>query len=101
MTKKFDPTDREQQILTEALRQARAHGYQNIQRAAIADALGIAHSLVNRYFGTMSTLRRDVMRAAVRTECLAVIAQGIALRDRHALKAPPALRERAIASLRP
>jgi AcrR family transcriptional regulator len=99
MTKRFDPTDRQEQILTEALRQARALGYQNIQRAAIADALGVAHSLVNRYFKTMPDLKRQVMRAAVRTECLPVIAQGIALKDRHALKAPPALRERAIASL--
>jgi hypothetical protein len=37
----------------------------------------------------MPQLQKAVMRAAVARECLKVIAQGLAIQDKHALKAPP------------
>jgi hypothetical protein len=43
----------------------------------------------------MSALRREIMREAVRVECLAVVAQGLAVRDPHAMAAPAELRQRA------
>jgi hypothetical protein len=74
-------------------------GYTRITRDAVAQHLGISSSLIPHHMGTMEEFRRKVMREAVRVECLPVIAQGIATRDRHALKAPPELRARALQSL--
>lgn len=101
MTSKLHPDERKAQILAAALVIAAKSGYQNVQRKALAEKCGVAESLVNRYFKTMPELKRDVMRAAVREKCLAVIAQGLAMHDRQALKAPEALRKAAAASLKP
>ena len=73
--------------------------YVRITRDEIAKKAGIPSSLVAYHCGTMADLRRDIMREAVRVENLAVIAQGLAARDRHALKADEALRRRALDSL--
>lgn len=70
-----------------------------ITREGIARAAGVSDALVTYHLGTMADLRRAVMREAVRAECLPVIAQGITARDRHALKAAPELRQKALASL--
>lgn len=73
--------------------------YVRITRDEIAKKAGIPSSLVAYHCGTMADLRRDIMREAVRVENLAVLAQGLAARDRQALKAPEELRQRAIQSL--
>lgn len=101
MTTKLKPKDRKAQILDVAVEQAEKRGYQNIERQHVADAAGISPGLVSKYFGTMPDLKRSVMRAAVKNECLPVIAQGLALKDKQATKAPEALQLRALASLRP
>lgn len=100
MSNRLEPKQRSAQILDAAIEVAVKHGYQNIQRKTVADAAGVAESLVSKYFGTMPDLKRDVMRAAIRTRCLAVIAQGLAMKDRHALKAPEELRQQALATLK-
>lgn len=96
---KLDKRERITQILTSALTLSTEHGYQNVTRDQIAERAGVSSSLVPHYMGTMTELRRKIMREAVRTGCLAVIAQGLALRDRVALKAPEELRAAAVASL--
>lgn len=73
--------------------------YQRITREQIARSAGIPPSLIAYHCGTMADLRRDIMREAVRVEHLPVIAQGLAMRDRHAQKAPEELRQRALQSL--
>ena len=73
--------------------------YVRITRDEIAKKAGIPSSLVAYHCGTMADLRRDIMREAVRVENLAVLAQGLAARDRQALKAPEELRHRAIQAL--
>jgi AcrR family transcriptional regulator len=98
MTANLSGRTRKQQILDVALDQAERVGYQNITRAGIARALQVSPALVNTYFGTVGDLKRDVMKAAIRDERLPIIAQGIVLKDRHAMKAPDALRARALAS---
>lgn len=101
MTTKLAPKDRKAQILGVAVKQAETDGYQNIERAKIAAAADISPGLVSKYFGTMSDLKRSVMRAAVRNGCLPVIAQGLALKDKQACKAPEELQRAALASLAP
>lgn len=86
-------------ILKACLKLAAKHGYRNITRDAIALEADVHPSNVSYHLGTMIELRRHIMREAVRTECLPVIAQGLAARDRHALKSPPELQAAALASL--
>lgn len=97
---KLDARERTAQILKAALEVcSKQTTYSRVTRDQIAARAGCAPTLITYHFGTMNELRRDIMREAVRSECLPVIAQGLAARDRHALKAPEALRTRALQSL--
>lgn len=96
---KLAARERLTQILAAALRAAEKHGYQRITRETVAKAAGVSEALVTYHMGTMVELRRAIMREAVRAECLAVIAQGLTSRDKHAAKAPLVLQQKALASL--
>lgn len=95
---KLEARERFAQILAAALKMAARYGYMRITRETVANAAGVSEALVTYHLGTMSELRRAVMREAVRTECLSVIAQGLCSRDRHAGKASPELQRKALAS---
>lgn len=101
MTKKrLQPDDRKQQILTAAIRvAARPGGWSKLTRDAVAKEAGCADGLVSKYFGTMLTFRRTIMRAAIVRADLSVIAQGIASGDKYAQKADPELKARALNTL--
>lgn len=86
---------RKEQILGVAIDQATEKGYHKITRDGVADAAGVSHSLVSRYFRTMGQLRTDVMRAAIKRGLLAIIAQGLVNGDERAKKAPDHLKEQA------
>lgn len=86
---------RHDEILAAALRLACDVGYTHVTRDDIALAAGCSPALVSEIFGTMVSLRRAMIRAAIANEVLAVVAQGLALRDPHALRAPQELREMA------
>ena len=94
-----NPALRRDSILKAALAVASLLGVDNMTRAAIAEEAGVSTGLVTRSLGTMQQLRRDVMRAAVKLEVLPVIAQGLASGNKHACKAPEALRQKAADSL--
>jgi AcrR family transcriptional regulator len=96
---KLEARERTAQILAAALKLAAREGYARITREAIAGAAGVSPGLVTHHMGTMEQLRRDLMREALRAECLPVIAQGLVARDRHALKAPRELQQKALAAL--
>ena len=98
-TKRLAPEIRRDQLLSVALTLAAESHYQRITRDDIAARAGVAPTLISRYFGTMPQLRRDIMRAAVRARNLAIIAQGLAVRDPHAQKAPGDLQREAVATL--
>lgn len=101
MTKKRQrPDDRKYQILTAALAVAeRPGGFAKLTRESVAKEVGCAEALISRYFGTMISLRRTVMRSAILTKNLAIVAQGLAAGDSHALKAAPDLKVRALNTL--
>lgn len=102
MTKqiKLEARERIAQILSAALTLCASETtYSRITRDEIAKKAGIPPTLVTYHCGTMADLRRNIMREAVRVEHLPVIAQGLAARDRHAMKAPEALRLRALQSI--
>lgn len=86
-------------ILKACMKLAAKVGYRHITREQIAAEAGVHPSNVSYHFGTMIELRRTMMREAVRTECLPVIAQGLAAGDKHARKSPPELQAAALATL--
>lgn len=98
-TKRMNPKDRRVEILTAAMGVASKEGYNNFTRAQVAKEACCAESLVSVYFGTMIQFRRCVMRHAVKTEHLNIIAQGLMMKDDHAAKVSPDLRARALKAL--
>jgi AcrR family transcriptional regulator len=98
-TTRLDPKERKQQILDVAVKLAEVVGVEGLRREGVAKGAEVADGLVSRYFNTMTQLRRAVMRRAVHTENLTIIAQGIAARDPEAMKASPELRAKALATL--
>jgi hypothetical protein len=85
--------DRREAIMTAALTVAAKVGY-------IATEADCSPGLVSAYLGTMPAMRRAVMRAAVARRVLAVVAQGLAMRDKHAMAAPEGVRAAAVRGLR-
>lgn len=98
-TKRLDPEVRREQILDAALRVAERDGYDRMTRVAVAVTAKCSGATVQYYYTSMDQLRRCVMRAAVRKPVLPVLAQGLARRDRIALRADPELRRRALEAL--
>ncbi len=97
--KRLNPKDRQPAILHAAMTLSRRHNYAKISREAIAGAAQCSPALVSSYFGTMPKLRRAIMGEAIRVRDLAIIAQGLAARDKRALGAPEELRRLAVDSL--
>ena len=101
MTKKrLQPDDRKQQILTAAIRvAARPGGWAKLTRDAVAKEADCAEGLPSKYFGTMISFRRAIMREAIRLAELSIIAQGLASGDKCAQKAAPELKAQALNTL--
>lgn len=89
--------DRKAQILEAALTAA---ADQKLTFQEVANRAGVSQALVCHYFKTKPQLERDVMRAALRTRHLLVIAYGLVTNDRHARKAPDELKKAAMDALR-
>lgn len=97
---RLKPQDRKAEILTAALTVAgRPGGWSTLTRDAVAKEAGCAEGLVSRYFGTMACFKRAIMRAAVASEHLAIVAQGLAAGDGNAQKADSELKTKALATL--
>jgi len=93
---RLDSKLRKADLLQVALQLSSKYNYTNVTRWAVAQRAGVSPSLVSRYFNTMTQLRRDVMRHAVREGLLDIVAQGLFAKDPHALKAPRELKEKAL-----
>ena len=97
--KRLKPADRKDEILLAAVAVAKFGSYTAMTRAAVAELADCAPSLVQHYFRTMGRLRRDVMRYAVKHEILGIVAEGLALKNRHAMKASDDLKQKATRSI--
>jgi AcrR family transcriptional regulator len=94
------PNDRKYEILTAAINiAANQGGWSKLTREAIAKEAQCAEGLISKYFGTMTQMRRTIMRSAVMTDNLSIIAQGLAAGDTYAKKADPDLKARALETL--
>ncbi len=92
--------DRREAIMTAALTVATKVGYMTMTRDQIAAEADCSPGLVSAYLGTMPAMRRAVMRAAVARKVLPVVAQGLAMRDKHAMGAPEGVRAAAVRGLK-
>ena len=95
MNQRLQPDVRREALLDHALALAEADSYTTLTHQGIAASAGVSQGLVVARLGTKPQILRDVMRRAVATGNARVVAQGLARRDPHAMKADPALRERA------
>lgn len=73
--------ENKQRILAIGLQLAESQGYRQLRRTVVADAAGCGAGTFNNYWGSFDAFREAVLAEAVRTNCAAVIAQGLA--DRH------------------
>jgi hypothetical protein len=90
---------RTRELLAHALTVAERDGWARMTREAVAMQAEVSPGLVSARLGTMAELRRAVMRAAVAAGTLRVVAEGLVLGDKHALRAPESLRAAAAASI--
>lgn len=97
---KMAAADRQAQILAAALVVAERVGFNKFTLRQVAAEADVTEKLPSHYFGTMTNLRRKVMREAVKKKILPIIAQGIVLGDTHALKADHELRAAALQSFK-
>ena len=94
------PETRTNDLLETALNLAVAHGWRNLTHASIAQAAQVSNGLVVARLGTKTELLRDVMRRAVNRGVVAVVAEGLAVGDKHARRAGEALRAAAAEHVR-
>lgn len=99
MSKRMVPADRKAAILDAAVGAAQKHTFAGLRLHHIATAAGCSNALVVSHFGTMTKLRRAVMRQAIARELLPIIANGIATQDPTATRADRDLKKRALATL--
>ena len=92
---RVDPALRKDHILNAAIVVATKKGYNKVTRDDVAEAAGVSMGLITHYFTNMNQLRRDIMRAAVKRDIPAIVAQGLTNKDRHALKASKELKTKA------
>lgn len=79
-------------MLAAALKLAATGSWHSITHESIARSAGVSPSLVKVRLGPIAAVRRAVMREAVKQRVVRVVAEGLAVRDRTALRADPALR---------
>ncbi len=97
---RLKPADRRAELVTAALAVAARDGWGTLTHAAVAVQAGVSQGLVVKYLGTKPQMLRAVMREAVRTSVLPVVAEGLARRDPHALRCTQDLKDRAAAHVR-
>lgn len=89
------PQERIAEILTAGLKLAEEKGFNKVTRTDVANATGFGAGTINFHFGNMGQLQDKIMREAVRRGVLRVLAQGLIVRHKEALKASEELRAQA------
>lgn len=91
--------ERKAAILAAAIEEAKDQGYQWITRDAVAKRAGVGAGSVNVAFGRMVELKRAVLREAVASRIVEIVAQGLADQHPIAKDAPSDLKQEAVALL--
>lgn len=75
-------------LLTAACNLAVKRGYWAVTREAIAAECRVSPALVSHMLGSAHQMRREILRVAVAKEIVAIVAQGLVMRDPIAMRAP-------------
>lgn len=79
--KRADADLRKDQILNTAINLAEKSGYNIITRSDVARHAKVSPGLVTHYFGTVEELRYEVIKKAIKSKVLRIIAQALLLKD--------------------
>lgn len=90
------PDDRKAQILAAGLKLAVQFGYMNLTDRDLAREARCSKSLVLHYFGSILTVRREILLEAIRVENLAVIRQGWGMKAPEIETCPPEILKRVL-----
>lgn len=88
------PEERKAQILAAGLKMAVQFGYMNLTDRDLAREARCSKSLVLHYFGSILTVRREILLEAIRVENLAVIRQGWGMKAPEIETCPPEILKR-------
>lgn len=88
------PEERKAQILAAGLKLAVQFGYMNLTDRDLAREARCSKSLVLHYFGSILTVRREILLEAIRVENLAVIRQGWGMKAPEIETCPPEILKR-------
>jgi AcrR family transcriptional regulator len=86
-------------ILATAMQLANLKGFGNVTRNDIANRAEVAAGSVSYHYKSMKKLEAAMVSRAIETENLKILGQAIARKHPLALKAPEALRVRAVRAL--
>lgn len=96
MRTKLTPRVRCELIITAALKLAsRPGGWNSLTLVKIATEAHCTHGLVLHHFGSISALRRKLVRTAIKEENFDVLTQAIMAAEPEAMKMRPMLRQKA------
>src|SRR5579875_3805228 len=85
--KRYKSAIRRKQILKAGIELAsQPGGWSRLTRAELARAVGCSDAIVNVHVGDMATVRRTIMRIAVRRGIAEIIVQSVAAHDGYAPK---------------
>lgn len=86
-------------VLTAALKTARAKGLYTMTRRDVAVAAEVAPGTVSFHYVDMGSLRTAIVKRAIETHTyLDVLAQALVRQDYHAVRAPAALKREALST---
>lgn len=88
------PEERKAKILAAGLKLAVQSGYMRLTDRDLAREAKCSKSLVLHHFGSIHTVRSEVLREAIRTENLAVIRQGWGMNAPEIKTCPPDVLQR-------
>jgi len=88
-----------QTILDAAIRVSERTDYYLLNRAQVAIEADVCPTLVPYHFGTMTQFRRSIMREAIRTNNLRIIACGLIHKDCRALACADEVKREALAAM--
>lgn len=100
--KRFEPATRKRMLIEAAVEVARQPGgWSKLTRESIARQGECSDGLISRYLGDMASVRKVVMRVAVKRKIAEIIVQSLAAHDGYAIKKwlPADLRKRSISLL--
>ena len=82
-----------------ALSQAEKIGYNRVTREVVAKHVPCAPSLVSHYWGTVEQLQKSILREAVKSKNLKIIAQGLVSRSPITRRVPMEIKQAALQTL--